>query len=475
MRIAEDQSATLEDIADAVSRDPGLTAKLLKLSNSALFSMGSDVHTIQQATMILGMKSVMMLALSFSLVEAIDEDESSSFDFDDFWTRSLTVAVAGRRLAAESGNPDLADEAFLCGMLSHIGGSVLARGMSVDYAELVKKSPGNWPTTAEEEAHFGFSESDVLMALLGSWSLPERTVNAVAYMQRPESLPSGQSTNTRELTAIMTLAHLTSRTLWDENKATPYRTLQRWTAARYGLGKKQLLILLSELGAGVSEMAVLLHIELPGYMNTHNLVAAAREQLLARSLSSEVDLNQAKLAKEDLRLQKEEFERLATTDTLTGLPNRAALDRKLAEEIRRRLGRNLPDGLGVLMIDVDHFKLFNDTHGHAAGDAVLAAMGDVLDEVLRPGDFSARYGGEEFTVIMPLTTEQGMQATAERVRAAVEATRIPWEGETLRITISLGGARLEVAHSDLDGARLLEDADAKLYEAKASGRNCVCT
>ncbi|MFT5831333.1 MAG: diguanylate cyclase (GGDEF)-like protein, partial [Bacteroidia bacterium] len=177
----------------------------------------------------------------------------------------------------------------------------------------------------------------------------------------------------------------------------------------------------------------------------------------------------------DLRLQKEEFERLATTDTLTGLPNRAALDRKLAEEIRRRLGRNLPDGLGVLMIDVDHFKLFNDTHGHAAGDAVLAAMGDVLDEVLRPGDFSARYGGEEFTVIMPLTTEQGMQATAERVRAAVEATRIPWEGETLRITISLGGARLEVAHSDLDGARLLEDADAKLYEAKASGRNCVCT
>ena len=475
MRIAEDESATLEEIAEAVSKDPGLTAKLLKLSNSALFNMGSDVHTIQQASMILGMKSVMMLALSFSLVEAMDEDEDSSFDFIDFWTRSLTVAVAGRQLATVSGNPDLADEAFLCGMLSHIGGSVLAQGMSDDYAELVAKSPGNWPSTSQEETHFGFSESDVLEALLGAWSLPERTMMAVAYMQRPEALPRGQSTNTRELTAIMTLASLTSRTLWDEDKATPYRTLQRWTSARYGVGKEQLDEILHELGSGVSEMARLLNIELAGYINTHNLVAAAREQLLARSLSTEVDLNQAQRAKEDLRKQKEEFERLATTDKLTGMPNRAALDQKLDEEVRRRLGRDLPESLGVLMMDVDHFKSFNDTHGHAAGDAVLAAMGKVLIEVLRPGDFAARYGGEEFTVVMPLTDEEGMKATAERIRASVEAAQIPWEGDMLRVTISLGGARLEVAQSDLDGARLLEEADAKLYEAKDSGRNCFRT
>ena len=473
MRIAEDQSATLEEIARAVSRDPGLTAKLLKLSNSALFNMGSGVHTIQQASMILGMKSVMMLALSFSLVEAMDEDEDSSFDFGDFWTRSLTVAVAGRRLATESGNPDLADEAFLCGMLSHIGGSVLARGLSDDYAGLMEKAPGNWPTNAEEEAHFGFSESDVIEALLGSWSLPKRTMMAVAYMQRPESLPSGQNTETRELTAIMTLASLTSRTLWDENKATPYRTLQRWTAARYGIGKRRLDKLLNELGAGVSEVAGLSNIKLPDHMNTHNLVAAAREQLLTRSLSSEFDLHQVRQAKEDMRLQKEEFQRLASTDALTKLPNRAALDQKLSEEVRRRLGRNLPDGLGVLMVDVDHFKSFNDTHGHAAGDAVLAAISDVLVEILRPGDFAARYGGEEFTVIMPLTTEQGMESTAERIRASIEAARIPWEGGSLRVTISLGGARLEVAQSELDGARLLEEADAKLYEAKGSGRNCA--
>jgi diguanylate cyclase (GGDEF)-like protein len=124
------------------------------------------------------------------------------------------------------------------------------------------------------------------------------------------------------------------------------------------------------------------------------------------------------------------------------------------------------------MMDVDHFKTFNDNWGHAAGDAILAAIGDTLTEVLRPGDFAARYGGEEFTVIMPLATAEGMRITAQRIRQSVEQMRIPWEGEILRVTISLGGARLSTAQSELDGQRLLETADAKLYKAKENGRNC---
>jgi two-component system cell cycle response regulator len=474
MRIAEDPMATLEDISEAISRDPGLTAKLLKLSNSALFNMGSKVHTIQQASMILGMKSVMMLALSFSLVEAMDEDEDDGvFDFDDFWSRSLTVAVAGRQIALTSGNPDFADEAFLCGMLSHIGGSVLARGMPEDYLQLISMSCGNWPSRKDEEQVFGFNQSDLLLALLESWSLPARTSTTVGYMQRPECLPSGRDTGTRELTAIMTLAALSARALWDAEKAQPYHKLLKWSAARYGIGHAALDQLLNKLGSGISEMAGLLKIELPPGKSTAALVQAARDQLLERSLSSAVNLDKAEANSKNLRLEKEEFERRATTDALTNLPNRAALDQKLAEEIRRRLGREMPDALGVLMIDVDHFKTFNDTYGHAAGDAVLEAMGDILNEVLRPCDFAARYGGEEFTVIMPLTTEQGLHVLGERIRASVEAARIPWEGEMLRVTISLGGALIPKAQSELDGQRLLEAADAKLYEAKDGGRNCV--
>jgi len=468
MRIAEDKNATLEDISEAISRDPGLTAKLLKLSSSVLFSMGSEVHTIQQASIVLGMKSVMMLALSFSLVDAMDIGDEN-FDFDDFWVRSLAVAVAGRSFAISSGNPALADEAFLCGMLSHIGGSILARGMPSDYQDLLAKSPGNWPSPHCEEEHFGFTQSDVMLALLGSWSLPARTVTTVSYMQRPEFIPKGQDDDTRELTAIMALASISSRVLFDNDKVTSYRKLRSWAGTRYGIGHEALDAMLREFNSGVAEMAGLHKIVLPPGESTSSLVQAAREQLLKRSLSSVHNLN---AAKKSHRREKDEIERRATTDELTGLPNRAALNHKLSEEVSRRLGRNIPDELGVLMMDVDHFKTFNDNWGHAAGDAILAAIGDTLTEVLRPGDFAARYGGEEFTVIMPLATAEGMRITAQRIRQSVEQMRIPWEGEILRVTISLGGARLSTTQSELDGQRLLETADAKLYKAKENGRNC---
>ena len=394
------------------------------------------------------------------------------FDYIDFWKRSLTVSVAGRMLAIRSGNSDLADEAFLCGMLSHIGGSILARGMPEDYHELIIQSPGNWPSSEAEEKHYGFCQSDVLLALLESWSLPCRTVSAVGYMQRPAHLPKGLETETRELTAIMALAALSGRVLCDTNRATPYHTLLKWAGARYGLGHLDLDALLNELGSGVNEMAGLIQIELPPGRSSSALVQAAREQLLARSISSAVDLSEAKRSQDALRAEKEKLKLQASTDVLTNLPNRAALNQRLDEEIRRRLGRRMPEELGLLMLDVDNFKLFNDTWGHAAGDAVLTGLGDVLSEVLRPGDFAARYGGEEFTVIMPLANEKSMTATAERIRFAVEEARIPWDGQILRITISIGGAKMATVRSDLDGQRLLETADAKLYEAKEAGRNC---
>ncbi len=108
-----------------------------------------------------------------------------------------------------------------------------------------------------------------------------------------------------------------------------------------------------------------------------------------------------------------------------------------------------------------------------AGDEVIRLVGHTIQDSLRPGDFAARYGGEEFTVIMPLTTLDGMRTVAERIRTNVSAARCEWEGETLNLTISLGCAALEQAQSQLDGERLLENADKKLYEAKEGGRNRV--
>lgn len=474
LRLTGEEGTTLDDLATAISKDPALAAKLLKLSNSSLFSMSHEVSTLQKATMVLGMKSVMLMALSFSLSDAVPKGGSSGlFDYGDYWYRSLVGAVAGRTLAQLVGHEELADEAFLCGLLANFGGLVMVECLPDDYAAVLAAADGNWPTSELEEQLMGFNQSDVTMALLDSWNIPPLLSKAVGYMQRPQQLPRGLDTDVRELTAIMTLVALTTRVMCDRDKGRHLRMLQKWAGSKYGLGKDRIDEFLHGLEAGIKETADMLQIDLPDGHDHQAIISTAREHLLAISLNQSLDLSRTTEAKKTLEAKNEELIVKATTDRLSGLPNRASLDETLAAEIQSRLGRHKPLHLGVIMIDIDHFKNFNDTWGHAAGDEVLKTVAAAIKGALRPADTAARYGGEEFTVIMPLTTRDGMVTVAERVRARVEEASCNWEGNELKVTISLGCASLETAQSQLDGERLIEAADKKLYEAKEGGRNRV--
>ena len=162
---------------------------------------------------------------------------------------------------------------------------------------------------------------------------------------------------------------------------------------------------------------------------------------------------------------------LASVDGLTGLANRRAFDARLDEECRR--AQRTGGLVSLLMIDIDHFKIFNDTFGHQGGDDCLKQMARVIGgELLRRGDVAARYGGEEFAVIMPATPSHGAAVVAERLRDAVEALAInhPSSPSGL-VTLSVGTATASAA--DAYPAALVASADAALYAAKRDGRNRV--
>jgi diguanylate cyclase (GGDEF)-like protein/PAS domain S-box-containing protein len=168
---------------------------------------------------------------------------------------------------------------------------------------------------------------------------------------------------------------------------------------------------------------------------------------------------------EEKRLE-DRLRRLSTTDGLTGLFNRRHLDETLATEMERALRYNSP--LSIMMFDVDHFKRFNDEHGHDQGDRVLQALAQAMQEHVRKVDVPCRYGGEEFLAILPGTDQAGAIIVAERLRHSIEQMTV----EGLRVTISIGVATipaLDVHRPEL----LIEAADRALYRAKRAGRNQV--
>ena len=156
-------------------------------------------------------------------------------------------------------------------------------------------------------------------------------------------------------------------------------------------------------------------------------------------------------------------------DGLTGCFNRTHAIEVIDTELRRARRSQMP--VSLIMFDLDHFKEVNDRHGHLCGDAVLAAVGVRMKELLRGSDLKCRFGGEEFLVLLPETPLEGAKRVADTLRSELAETPISWKRETIRITASFGVTM--ALPSEVDSAALIGRADAALYRAKDQGRNCV--
>lgn len=180
---------------------------------------------------------------------------------------------------------------------------------------------------------------------------------------------------------------------------------------------------------------------------------------------------------QELRTANAHIKELAETDALTGLANRRGFERILNAEIRRCRRQGKP--LSLALVDIDHFKLFNDRYGHMKGDATLKDVGTaMLNAIRRPGDCAARYGGEEFVVVLPDTDLSGAEHVCRGIQEAVASIAITNEASPFgRLTVSIGIAGVSTISRDHNWTELrdhlLQSSDAALYHVKASGRNGV--
>ncbi len=225
--------------------------------------------------------------------------------------------------------------------------------------------------------------------------------------------------------------------------------------------------LVASMGDGAAhEAEVYLHHKLghrlPVWVRTSLLSAADGSFAGAVEMFTEISSRQA------LQEQVEELKKLALVDALTGLPNRRHLEAQLhsrLEELRRS-----GVGFGLLFMDIDHFKQFNDRYGHDTGDQVLAVVANTLSLSVRPFDAVCRWGGEEFAGIFPHTDAPTLQGIAERLRVLVAHSRVVAGSVGLTVTVSIGGT---LARPEDSAAALVKRADTLMYASKTRGRNRV--
>ena len=235
------------------------------------------------------------------------------------------------------------------------------------------------------------------------------------------------------------------------------------------VGMRRPVVAKTSTGVMVPVRIALSHVKLSG---RHYFVGSAtRVETGPDGTTAEVVNDLIERRTRALREQRDEFERLSSIDALTQLANRREFDRTLERELRR--GRRADAPTALMMLDLDHFKLYNDHYGHKAGDECLQTLARIINQVFRRGtDLTARYGGEEFAVVMGATNFPTAMMLAERLVEAVVRANVPHAKSPTasHVTISVGVTAVAPGE-DTEAGQMVEWADGALYEAKRSGRN----
>ncbi|MCB0990027.1 MAG: diguanylate cyclase [Acidimicrobiales bacterium] len=469
LEVNRNPEAGLSELVDAVSMDPALTAKVIAAANSPMYRRAREVTSLDRAVAQVGVRSVVTLALAFSITRTMPTTgQIGGLRLGVFWVRSVTAAVAAKAVAARV-LPELQEEAFFAGLVSDLGRVLLARSASEQYEALVEQAHG-WPTNDAEDRSFGVNSRDVTEELLRKWELPELFTNALSAVEASDL----SSDEEAQIGCIVQFAVKIAE-MFQAGEDSGYVLREVLADANaVGLTGDQADELLDELQEPILELASQLQLEV-SETDQAAIVAGARTQLIELTLAADVELRHERDRRESLEAVNRELEQAALRDSLTGLPNRRAFDEILEQQMRLRIraADSLAKPMGVVMIDVDHFKNVNDTYGHGIGDEVLREMGSVLKAASRTEETIARYGGEEFVMLAPLATSEELAKAAERLRKLVELIEVETEQGILTITASFGCAVMSAPTDMADAEKLMAAADAALYEAKSAGRNCV--
>jgi diguanylate cyclase (GGDEF)-like protein len=465
IELAADPDIDVLKVANAIIRDPGLTAKILRIANSPMYSKHRKSENLRQALVVLGLNATTTLALSFSLVGTYKAVKGSRIDYTRYWRRAILSASAARAFG-ELKRLDAVEDIFLASLLQDIAVLAIDR-VQPDFYDGLPAHATHADLTAHEVKRLGVDHASLGSWLLGFWRLPEFLCRTVEWSHAPQTTDVDSRVGTAA--RCVALGSDCAEMLLSDRTSTKLAELSANAGSWLGIDSVTLGEAVERIVAQVPEIERLFDTSLLDPDSCSAILEQARELLMIRNLQSIQQVGALQEMTQHFEARTAELEDRHRRDSMTGVFNRGHLDRVLDAEFRGALAGGWP--LSIVFADLDRFKRINDTYGHPAGDAVLVATASIILDVVRDTDCVARYGGEEFIIILPGLGAEGAKKIAERLLDRLRAFRHPVAGGTLVTTASLGIATQHPGAPFESAAQLLEAADRSVYAAKKGGRD----
>jgi diguanylate cyclase (GGDEF)-like protein len=464
---------SFSDLAQIIEADPALVAKILKVANSSYYNFARKVTSIEMALSVLGTHAVKNIALSFVICSDTKTGVDNGFNFDLYWRRAITAAVAADLTAALVGfrSPDI----FVTALLQDIGIIVFNASLPEHYQLTMNENLASPAPLYEIEQHcFGFGHHELGAELLSSWQIPEGICMPIRYQHRHDPIPDQY----RMQVEILRLSDCLASIYHGHKSVGKVKMVRKILKATFGIQGEAVDKLVDEVAGKSLEILASFDIP-PGSMQPFSLILQkANEELSDLNTSYEllvIELKQAKGKAEklanELHSANVTLHEMAFRDALTGLYNHRFFQEAMDKELER--SKRYQRDFSLIIFDIDHFKKVNDTYGHPIGDRVLAAIARAAEQAVRGADIIARYGGEEFAIIMPETDFMSATAVAERLRGNIEHLDIVVDDTTIKATVSVGYTSYRHNIKVQEKGAIIDMADKALYIAKQSGRNKV--
>jgi diguanylate cyclase (GGDEF)-like protein len=467
IELARNPEIEMTKVAQAVGRDPAMTAKILRIANSAFYAQRRPSTNLRQALVIIGLNAALTLALSFSLLSSMRAVRAAGIDYTRFWRRALLAATAGRAFGEAIKVPQ-PEDILLTGLLQDMAVLAMDRIARDFYAELPQPAAhADW--IAHERAHLQHDHAVYTALLLKSWNLPERIWNGVQHSHVPETLPA--NTDAGRFARCVALGSDLAEAVLISERGAAIDALARRAIHLLQMNHEQFMQVVSHVMKLIPETEALYDTSILNPDDAENMLAEARELLAVRNLHALQEVSALQATANQLMNRTEQAEDASRRDPLTGVLNRAWLERLLEREFSEAavFGRDL----SIVHLDLDRFRNVNECFGNAAGDEVLRACAQALQTCVRSSDLLARFAGEEFLAVLPGADADIARQVAQRMLTAVATLNRQVAGKPIALSASIGVASMSPKNRFPSTAALLEAVDHALYAAKLCGRNRV--